>query len=64
MGLDEGIKNKEILAEGGVPHYRYAETAIRTLKAMLRFVEWSKTAEGKNTKVYCKQKKVKKYLQM
>src|SRR5574338_646335 len=24
MGLDEGIQNKEILAEGGVPHYSYA----------------------------------------
>ena len=47
MGLDEGIKNKEILAEGGVPHYRYAETAIRSLKAMLRFTEWSNTPEGK-----------------
>src|SRR5438445_8700981 len=51
MGLDEGIKNKEILAEGGVPHYRYAETAISTLKAMLRFAEWSKTAEGKIKKI-------------
>src|SRR5574338_1030107 len=24
MGLDEGIRNKEILAEGGVPYYSYA----------------------------------------
>ncbi|TLX72762.1 MAG: CoA-binding protein [Thaumarchaeota archaeon] len=60
MGLDEGIKNKEILAEGGVPHYRYAETAIRTLKAMLRFAEWSKTAEGKIQKFTVNKKKVEK----
>jgi len=60
MGLDEGIKNKEILAEGGVPHYRYAETAISTLKTMLRFAEWSKTAEGKIQKFTVNKKKVEK----
>ncbi|HXV51097.1 MAG TPA: 4-hydroxybutyrate--CoA ligase [Nitrosopumilaceae archaeon] len=47
MGLDEGIKNRQILAEGGVPYYTYAEAAIQTLKAMLRFVEWIKNPEGK-----------------
>ncbi len=46
MGLDEGIRNKEILAQGGIPYYNYAETAIRSLKAMLRYMEWSKTPEG------------------
>jgi 4-hydroxybutyryl-CoA synthetase (ADP-forming) len=60
MGLDEGIKNKEILAEGGVPHYRYAETAIRSLKAMLRFTEWSNTPEGKIHKFAVNKKKVEK----
>ncbi len=60
MGLDEGIKNKEILAEGGVPHYRYAETAIRSLNAMLRFAEWSQTPEGKIRKFTVNKKKVKK----
>ncbi|HYL66961.1 MAG TPA: 4-hydroxybutyrate--CoA ligase [Nitrosopumilaceae archaeon] len=60
MGLDEGIRNKEILAEGGVPHYRYAETAIRSLKAMLRFTEWSKTPEGKIHKFTVNKKKVEK----
>ncbi|HET6458321.1 MAG TPA: 4-hydroxybutyrate--CoA ligase [Nitrosopumilaceae archaeon] len=60
MGLDEGIKNKEILAEGGVPHYRYAETAIRSLKAMLRFTEWSNTQEGKIHKFTVNKKKVEK----
>jgi 4-hydroxybutyryl-CoA synthetase (ADP-forming) len=60
MGLDEGIKNKEILAEGGIPHYRYAETAIRSLNAMLRFAKWSKTPEGKIHKFAVNKKKVEK----
>ncbi|MEX0656046.1 MAG: 4-hydroxybutyrate--CoA ligase [Nitrosopumilaceae archaeon] len=47
MGLDEGIKNRQILADGEVPYYTYAEAAIQTLKAMLRFVEWIKSPEGK-----------------
>lgn len=47
MGLDEGIKNRQIMAEGGIPYYTYAEAAIQTLKAMLRFVEWIKSPEGK-----------------
>lgn len=46
MGLDEGIKNKEILADGGIPYYSYAEGAIKALKAMLRFTEWSQSPEG------------------
>ncbi len=47
MGSDEGIKNKEILAEGGIPHYKYAENAIRSLKAMLRFTQWTQASEDK-----------------
>jgi 4-hydroxybutyrate---CoA ligase (ADP-forming) len=58
MGLDEGIKNKEILAEGGIPHYKYAESAIRTLKAMLRFTQWSQTHEGKVQQFKINKKKV------
>jgi len=46
MGLDEGITNKEILANGDVPYYTYAEGSIRALKAMLRFADWIKTPEG------------------
>lgn len=60
MGLDEGIKNREILAEGGVPHYTYAEGAIRTLKAMLRFAQWSQTSEGKIKKFKVNKKNVEK----
>jgi len=47
MGLDEGITNREILAAGDVPYYTYAEGAIRTLAAMLKFANWIKTPEGK-----------------
>ena len=60
MGLDEGIKNKEILAQGGIPHYTYAETAIRSLNAMLRFTEWSKTPEGTIRKFAANKKRVEK----
>lgn len=58
MGLDEGIKNKEILAEGGIPHYKYAESAIRALKAMLRFTYWSQSPEGKVQQFKANKKKV------
>ena len=47
MGLDEGITNREILADGDIPYYTYAEGSIRALKAMLRFVDWIKTPSGK-----------------
>src|SRR6185312_609543 len=32
--------NKQILSEGGVPHFMYAEPAIRTLESMYRFSKW------------------------
>jgi 4-hydroxybutyryl-CoA synthetase (ADP-forming) len=60
MGLDEGIKNREILAAGGVPYYTYAEGAIRTLRAMLRFTDWLKSPDGTITKFQVDQTKVKK----
>lgn len=46
MGRDEGVANREILAAGDVPYYSYAEGAIRALKAMLQFSEWSQMSEG------------------
>jgi 4-hydroxybutyrate---CoA ligase (ADP-forming) len=33
MGLAEGTENKQILSDGGIPHFMYAELAIRTLEA-------------------------------
>ena len=47
MGLDEGITNREILADGNVPYYTYAEGAIRTLAAMIRFSDWTRSPGGK-----------------
>jgi len=64
MGLDEGIKNREILADGDVPYYTYAEGAIRTLKAMLKFVDWINTPEGKITKFEVDKDKVKEIFDM
>jgi 4-hydroxybutyryl-CoA synthetase (ADP-forming) len=60
MGLDEGIKNREILAAGDVPYYTYAEGAIRALRAMLRFTAWQQSSEGTITKFTADKAKVKK----
>jgi 4-hydroxybutyryl-CoA synthetase (ADP-forming) len=60
MGLDEGITNREILAAGDVPFYTYAEGAIRTLRAMLRFSKWLNTPEGTITKFKVDKDAVKK----
>jgi 4-hydroxybutyrate---CoA ligase (ADP-forming) len=40
MGLAEGLGNKQILSDGDIPHFMYAEPAIRTLNAMYAFREW------------------------
>jgi 4-hydroxybutyryl-CoA synthetase (ADP-forming) len=37
MGLAEGMENRRIMSEGGIPYYLYSEPAIRTLKAMYDF---------------------------
>ena len=62
MGLDEGITNREILANGDVPYYNYAEGSIRALKAMLTFTNWIKNPSGKITKFTVKKDVVKKIL--
>ncbi|MCI4433772.1 MAG: acetate--CoA ligase family protein [Nitrosopumilus sp.] len=60
MGLDEGITYREILAVGDVPYYTYAEGAIRTLGAMLKFSNWIKSPEGKITTFKVDKLKAKK----
>jgi 4-hydroxybutyryl-CoA synthetase (ADP-forming) len=40
MGLAEGTENKRIMSEGGIPHYVYAELAMRALKAMYDYRAW------------------------
>ena len=44
------LQNREILAKGGIPYYTYAEGAIRTLTAMLKFVNWISSSPGKISK--------------
>lgn len=62
MGLDEGVTNREILAKGDVPYYTYAEGAIRTLAAMIRFSNWVKSPTGRITKFKADKAKAKKIL--
>ena len=59
MGLDEGITNREILAAGEIPYYTYAEGAIRTLHAMLRFEKWTRVSPGKISKLKVNKPKAK-----
>ncbi|MGC1932234.1 MAG: acetate--CoA ligase family protein [Candidatus Nitrosopolaris sp.] len=59
MGLAEGTKNKEILSEGGIPHFMYAESAIQTLEAMYRFRDWVKRPAGRLNVFNADKKKVK-----
>lgn len=46
MGLAEGTENKKIMSEGGVPHYMYAELAIRALKSMYDYKAWINSPKG------------------
>ena len=62
MGLDEGITNREILAKGNIPYYNYAEGAIRTLAAMIRFANWTTAPAGNITKFTVKKAKVRQIL--
>ncbi len=62
MGLDEGITNREILAKGGVPYYAYAEGAVRTLHAMLRFARWANAPPGTVKKFRAGRARVRKIL--
>jgi 4-hydroxybutyryl-CoA synthetase (ADP-forming) len=47
MGLAEGMENRAIMSEGGVPYYIYSEPSIRTLKAMYDFRNWVDTSATK-----------------
>ena len=59
MGLAEGTENKQILSDGGIPHFPYAEPAIRTLKAMYDFSDWSIRKETEVKKFNIDKEKVK-----
>ncbi|HVX02230.1 MAG TPA: 4-hydroxybutyrate--CoA ligase [Nitrososphaera sp.] len=47
MGLAEGVENRAIMSEGGVPYYPYAEPAIRTLKSVYDFKDWVESSKMK-----------------
>jgi 4-hydroxybutyrate---CoA ligase (ADP-forming) len=49
MGLAEGMENRRIMSEGGIPYYLYSEPAISTLKAMYDFKKWLDEASNKRT---------------
>jgi 4-hydroxybutyryl-CoA synthetase (ADP-forming) len=51
MGLAEGVENRAIMSEGGVPYYLYAEPAIRTLKAMYEFKKWVDSASTRSARL-------------
>jgi 4-hydroxybutyryl-CoA synthetase (ADP-forming) len=59
MGLAEGIENKQILSEGGIPHFMYAEPAIKTLEAMNRFGDWLERPKDRPKHFPVDQEKVK-----
>ena len=59
MGLAEGTENKQILSDGGIPYFPYAEPAIRTLKAMYEFSNWSTGKESEIRKFDVDKEKVK-----
>ena len=46
MGLAEGTENKQILSDGDIPHFMYAEPAIKTLNAMYSYRDWLGSPRG------------------
>jgi 4-hydroxybutyryl-CoA synthetase (ADP-forming) len=62
MGLAEGTDNKQILTDGGIPHFMYAELAIRTLAAMYSFRDWVDMPEDNPERFDVDAKKVRTVL--
>src|ERR671933_1591803 len=62
MGLADGTENKEILSDGGIPHFMYAEPAIETLYAMYKFSNWLSNPIGQTEYFDVDKKKVKSVL--
>jgi 4-hydroxybutyryl-CoA synthetase (ADP-forming) len=59
MGLAEGTENKAILSEGGIPHFMYAEPAIRSLYAMYKFRDYLESAKSQYVAFQVNRLKVK-----
>jgi 4-hydroxybutyryl-CoA synthetase (ADP-forming) len=62
MGLAEGTENKKILSEGGIPHFMYAEPAIKTLNAMYSYRNWVVSPRGVSRQFKVDKEKVKSIL--
>lgn len=62
MGLAEGTENKQILSDGDIPHFMYAEPAIRTLNSMYRFSEWLNKKKEEITQYSVNKEKVREVL--
>jgi 4-hydroxybutyryl-CoA synthetase (ADP-forming) len=62
MGLAEGTENKKILSEGGIPHFMYAEPAIKTLNAMYSYRNWVVSPRGMSRQFKVDKEKVKSIL--
>ena len=59
MGLAEGTENKEILSDGGIPHFMYAEPAIQILHAMYNFSKWLSDSVTEHKRFSVDREKVK-----
>jgi len=59
MGLAEGTENKQILSDGDIPHFMYAEPAIKTLNAMYSYRDWLGSPKGKFRQFKVDKEKVK-----
>ncbi len=59
MGLAEGYENKQILSDGGIPHFMYAEPAIKTLNAMYIYRDWLGSPRSKPHEFKVDKEKVK-----
>ncbi len=62
MGLAEGTENKKIMSEGGVPHYMYAELAIKALKAMYDYKAWMNAPKSRARQFDADREKVRTIL--
>ena len=62
MGLAEGTENKRILSEGGIPHFMYAEPAIKTLNGMYSYRNWTVSPRGVRREFEVDKERVKSIL--
>jgi len=62
MGLAEGTENKQILSDGSIPHFMYAEPAIKTLNAMYSYRDWLGSPRAKFREFKVEKQRVKAIL--